>query len=134
MSHSSEYQRLLSGFSHKEINILQRHSDLIVRLREISKIDETAAKLELREEYDLEIDEYLSEDCTITTEKLEDAIPKWFSSNHCGWFMNDFDGNFLEWARNFLAQEVRMNIWLRYLEHKKKYPHYGSYGHPGSYI
>ena len=29
-------------------------------------------------------------------------------------------GEFEVWARHFLAQEVRINIWIRYMEHKKK--------------
>ena len=115
----SEYQRLLNGLSVKEIQILKRHPDLIAKVHEITKFTQVQISAELREEYDLEVDEYLTRDQWIGTEKLEECLPDWFTSVHCGWYISSHDNEFEEWGRNFLMQEVRMNIWLRYLEHKK---------------
>lgn len=124
------FQNLLDGLSAKEVIILRKHSDLIDQVRDIVKMTSIQLQAELREEYNLEIDQYHSNDVWVSTEKLEDAIPDWFTTSHCGWFKNSRDGEFEDWARNFLMQEVRMNIWIRYLEHKKNpkpTPGYGMY-------
>jgi len=113
------FQNLLDGLSAKEVIILRKHQDLMDKVMGICKMTQIQVEAELREEFNLEIDTYNSHDCWISTEKLEDAIPDWFATNHCGWFKGNHDDEFMEWARDFLMQEVRTNIWIRYLEHKK---------------
>ncbi len=114
----SRYQALLNGLSTKEILILRQHPDLIDAVQNIIKMTSVQLLAELKEEYDLEADQHPTQDMYISTEKLEVCIPDWFLTDHSGWFVSSGD-NFQEWARSFLMQEVRMNIWLRYLEHKK---------------
>jgi hypothetical protein len=116
------YQTLLDGMSTKEILILKKHPDLIDKVKDITKMTLLQLLAELKDEFNLEVDQYNSNDQWISTENLEDAIPEWFTTNHCGWFKDSRDDEFLDWARNFLMQEVRINIWLRYLEHKKDHP------------
>lgn len=115
----SQYQKLLEGLSTKELEILRRYPELIDKLRGISKLTSTQALAELKEEYGLEVDGHMNGDVWISTEKLEEAIPDWFHSDHCGWFKTLQDGEFLDWAKQLLMQEVRINIWIKYLEHKK---------------
>ena len=122
------FQALLDDFSTKELTILKKHSDLLDKVRWISKLNLVQILAELKDEYDLEIDTYHNGDYFISTEKLEDAIPDWFQSNHCGWFKGPAE--FEVWARSLLVQEVRINIWIRYCEHKKNpksTPSYGMY-------
>jgi len=113
------FQDLLDGLSTKEILIMRKHPELLGRVQEICKMTDVQIIAELEDEYDLEIDQYNSENKWVCTEKLEDAIPDWFSTSHCGWFKDARNGEFEEWARDFLMQEVRINIWIKYLEHKK---------------
>ena len=129
-----EFQNLLDGLSTQEVVILKEHSDLIDKVMGITKMTTIQLEAELRDEYNLEIDRYHSDDVWISTEKLEEVIPDWFITSHCGWFKNSGDGEFEEWARGFLMQEVRMNIWFRYLEHKKKGPALPWVGSGGNYI
>ena len=110
---------LLEGLSTKEVEILQKHSDLVDKTKEISRMTVVQLEAELTEEYDLEIDEHGPEGSWISTEKVEKNLPEWYESNHCGWFRNKANGEFLVWARGFLMQDVRINLWVRYLEHKK---------------
>ena len=127
----SQYQKLLDGLSSKELEILQKNPDLITRVLEVTKMTEVQVLAELREEYDLEVDSFQTGEYWIGTEKVEDAIPDWFKSSHCGWFLNDTDaGGLVEWAKSFLMQAVRANLWMRYLEHKESLgnsPHFGMY-------
>ncbi len=114
---NSQYQSLLNGLSAKEIKILRKHPDLIDTVRDITKMTSVQLLAELKEEYKLEVDQYPSQDMFISTERLEECIPDWFSTNHSGWFISGGD-DFQEWARSFLMQEVRINIWIRYLGHR----------------
>lgn len=127
---SQTFQDLLEGLSTREIIVLRKHTELIDRVREIANMNEPLILQELTEEYKLDVDLYQNGDIWIGTEQLEDSIPDWFETSHCGWFMNREEGEFLEWAKQFLMQEVRINIWTKYLEHQKdpkSEPHYGTY-------
>ena len=124
----SEYEKLLSTLSTKELGILQKHDDLIEKVKGITKMTQIQLLQELEDEYDLEVDQYNIENMWLSTEKLEDAIPDWFSTSHCGWFKDVRDGEFTDWAREFLMQEVRINIWIRYQEYKKDHKENPSIG------
>ncbi len=114
----SEYQALLNGLSTREIRILRGHPDLVDTVQGIIKMTSVQLLAELKE-YKLEVDQYPTQDMWISLENLEECIPDWFSTNHYGWFVGSGD-NFQEWARNFLMQEVRINIWVRYLMDRKE--------------
>ena len=132
MSHGDVgYQLLLDGLSTKEILILKKHPDLISWVQEITRMTTVQIIAELQDGFNLEVDEYPTGDLWVNTEKLESFIPDWFTTSHCGWYKDARNGEFEEWAKNFLMQEVRINIWLRYLEHKEDendtVGHYGLY-------
>jgi hypothetical protein len=116
---NSSFQKLLEGLSVKELDVLRRYPDLIDRVRDIAKLTEVQAIASLKEDFNLEVDGHLNGDVWIATEKLEEAIPEWFHSDHCGWFKTVKDGELLDFAKNIMMQEVRINICLKYLEHKK---------------
>lgn len=126
------FQDLLDLMSVKEMKILRKHEDLVDRAMEIAKMTEVQLLAELKEGYSLEIEEYANGDLWISTETLEDSIPNWFSSRHCGWFKTRTHGEFADWARSLLIQDVRIAIWERYLEHKKEKPKVS--GHFGTFI
>jgi hypothetical protein len=124
----SEYEKLLSCLSTKELRILHKHDDLISKVRGITKMTKVQLLQELEDEYELEVDKYTIDDMWLSCEKLEDAIPDWFSTSHCGWSASEKDGEFVAWAREFLMQEVRINLWIRYQEYKKEHPEGANYG------
>jgi hypothetical protein len=113
-------QALLEKLSMKELKILHKHPDLGKRVMAISKMSPNDIIEELKTTYNLDISLFHNDDVWVSTENIEEAIPEWFDSLHVGWFRSRRTGEFLEWAQDFLLQEVRINIWLRYMEHKKK--------------
>jgi len=124
------FQGLLNGLAAEEIIILRKHPDLRDSVREITKMTTVQLQAELQGEYNLEIDQYSSQDVWISTEKLDDAIPDWFETCHCGWWVPSQGEGFMQWARDFLMQEVRINIWIRDMEDKKNpkpMPYHGLY-------
>lgn len=112
-------QDLLDTLTNKELRILRKHADLRARVLHISKMDTLQIFEELKDVFDLDIEFFNNHDVWISTERVEDAIPEWFDSHHYGWFRSQTSGEFSEWAKNFLLQEVKINIWVRYMEHKK---------------
>lgn len=131
----SGFQILLDGLSLRELAVLRKHEDLVDRVKEITKMNEAALISTLQEDYDLEVQNLHSGDVWVGTNLIEDNIPDWFESTHCGWYLDLREGEFHKWARELLMQEVRVNIWMRYLEHKKKNPTITVEPiHPGMYL
>lgn len=121
---NAAFKRLTSSLSTKELKILRKHPDLIERVSAISKMNVRELEAELKEEFSLEVEPSSNGDCWISTDALDPYVPEWAKTGHCGWYMGFDDtsllgADFEDWAQNFLLQEVRMNIWLRYMEHKK---------------
>lgn len=132
---NKEYGNLLAGLSFQELQILSNHDDLVDMGRKITQFTHAQILAELQEEFGLDIDHFSTNDLWIGTERLDDAIPDWFNSSHCGWFKDRLDGSFLTWAQSFLMQEVRINIWIRYLEYKNtKKGGPGKGTHSGAYL
>ncbi len=121
MSHKDGgYRELLDGFSGQELRVLRENPDLVSRVKEIAKMSVTQVLTELREEYSLEVDQYEEGSRWINTEKLDGAIPEWFYSDSWGEHVSAREGEFMGWSRNFLVQDVRINIWVRYLQQEKR--------------
>lgn len=114
------FQGLLDGLSLKELKILRNHEDLLSRLLKISKMSDAELLEIIQEDYNLLSVDLCDGNVWVDTDSLQDNIPEWFNSTHCGWHLDVQAGEFEVWARHFLAQEVRINIWIRYMEHKKK--------------
>ena len=56
------------------------------------------------------------------SEDVEKLTPEWITKGqlpYSGWYLtfNGDDNEFMPWARNMLLQEVRINGWIRYMEH-----------------
>jgi hypothetical protein len=116
------FQGLLEALSLKELRILCKHEDLVDRVSEITKMSDQELLEVVKEDYQLEPANCATGDVWLGVENLEDRIPEDFVTRHSGWYLSLKDGEFNVWAKHFLMQEVRINIWIRYLEHKKKNP------------
>lgn len=124
---NGEFQKMLGSLSNREIKILQKHPDLCTRIREIIKMNIAHLIRELKENFDLHIRQAGKQGIFIDIDKLEDRLPDWYQGGHTGWVKSLQSGEFKEWAREFLLQEVRINIWTRYIEHKKNSPTRSAY-------
>lgn len=123
---------LLKDLPFLELNILRENEDLIDRTRKISKMNENELLDRIREDHHLIAENYNTGDIFIAVDKVLENMPEWVDlSSHLGWFLRLNDGEFAVWARKFLMQEVRINLWIRLMEQKKKKPkkqtHYGVY-------
>ncbi len=116
------FQILLDGLSTRELQVLRDHDDIVDQALEISKMSGGQLLEIIKEDYNLNPEKCHTGDVWIGTDQLEDRIPEWFKSQHCGWYMSFCEGQFDTWARNFLMQEVRINIWMRHLEELRKSP------------
>jgi hypothetical protein len=118
-------ERLFCSLTLREIGVLRRNKELVEEVQDIAKMTTAELIIELANNYDLEIErlvpgQVIGESYWIGIEQLEDAIPEWFSTTHDGWHKFDKDEDFSNWAKDFLLQEVRINMWIRLLEQRKK--------------
>jgi len=115
---NSTLQELLEKLSNKELRLIQKNSDLVDRIYEISKMDMNTASIILEEDFCLSLDDYEGNSCWVGIEEIEKHLPKWIRYTHVGWALEEIE-EFMSFARDFFLQEVRINLWMRYYEHKK---------------
>lgn len=115
-----ETRELLEKLGIKELQVLLKNLDLLDRVKTIAKMSDLHLDHLMRTSYGFKVDNWSGGDFLLGVGDLDQRAPTWWDSQHVGW---TFDvGNtvrFCQWARDFLMQEVRINIWMRYIEHKK---------------
>lgn len=117
-SYNSVLFKLLGGLGSKELLILQNNPDLIDRLYITSKINLTTAKITLEENFSL-IMEQFNDSGWVNTEKIVNNKPDWSKSLHGGWYIED-KTDLIDLARDLLVQEIRTNLWMRWIIHQKE--------------
>lgn len=117
-SYDSEIQRLLHHLNAKELQILQKNLDLVDRVSEVSKLDAKDLSEILTIDYDLEVEAYTGSIWVSCTD-IAKRVPENLANAHTGWWFGE-EPEFIAWARDFLMQDIRINIMLRYIEHKRR--------------
>lgn len=115
-----ETRELLEKLGDKELAILSKNQDLLERVKEISKMSYLHLNHVIGTQYGLKVDNWSGGDFLLSTAELDQKAPSWWGSTHIGWtFDTGNPPQFCSWARDFLMQEVRINIWMRYIEYKR---------------
>lgn len=121
---SKVFSELLDTLGVKELRILKEHDDLSERVVGICKMTKMALLKALRDNYGFNVQSCNNGDVWVeASEDVEALMPKWITKEqlpYSGWYLtfNGEDNDFVPWARNMLLQEVRINGWIRYMEHK----------------
>ncbi len=128
-------QHLLKDLSSLELDILRGYDDLMERTLEISRMSEKDLLDKIRESHYLLTEHtYGTGDVYVDADTVVESMPKWIDmSGHFGWFLRLVNGEFSAWARRFLMQEVRINLWIRHMEQAKKRKHSEKQTHFGQY-
>jgi hypothetical protein len=121
---SKVFNSLLDQLAVKELKVLKRHDDLVARVVEICKLTKMGLLKAIRDDYKFEVQNCQNGDVWVdASDSVDGLTPDWIDKGqlpHCGWYLtfNGDDSEFVPWARNLLLQEVRVNAWMRYMEHK----------------
>lgn len=116
--------KLLKTMSAKELRLLYRHRDLLPRIEELAGLSTADLVSEVETNYGLEIDYLPTGDITINPEEVIEEVFFCQLDDYptAGWGW-DIDGGWAElgnWARRFLLQEIKIELWFRYMVHKSK--------------
>lgn len=115
-----ETRELLEKLSHKELRILAKYEDLLERVKNIAKMSDMHLDHLMSTEYGFKVDSWSGGDYLLSVSELDNRAPGWWKSQHVGWaFELGNKKQFCDWAKGFLIQEVRINIWMRYIEYRK---------------
>lgn len=123
-ANAAVFRKLVADLNSKELVALRRNEDLVARVKEISSMSQEQLVQEISEGYGLEVTSCMNGDVWIGTDALDDFRPDWAVKNRqlpfAGWYLTyePQDNEFEPWARAFLMQEVRIEVWARYLEKK----------------
>jgi hypothetical protein len=118
------FNGLLDPLTTRELKIMKKNEDLLNRVIEICKLTKMAMLKHIRDDYGFKIDDCQNGDLWIdASDACEGLMPAWADQivlPHTGWYLSfqEDDDDFMPWARNLLLQEVRINMWMRYYEHK----------------
>ena len=121
---SKIFSSLLDSLGIKDLKILKKNDDLVERVVEICKMSKMKLLMEIRDKYNFDVQNCSNGDIWIDgDDAVEGLTPDWIKKGqlpYSGWYLkfNGEDNEFEPWARNMLFQEVRINMWLRYMEHK----------------
>ena len=117
--YSFNLQKLLRDLTKSELKTLQNNPDLVDKVVDISKREENALIEILEEEFDLDIEDCATTGKWIGIDQIEKSKPNWGPDHHIGWAAGGHE-EFLEFARNFMLQEVRINLCVRYITEVKE--------------
>lgn len=112
----AQVQKLLKILPSNELRIIRKHKDLIDRVKAIVNTPVKELVDEIESQFGLVVNRFGAGEIWIDNEGLADAVPSWVDSYHFGWY-TDTD-KLSSFCREFLLQEVRTNIYIRYLEFK----------------
>lgn len=121
---SKIFNELLDSLGVKELKVLKRHVDLTERVVEICKLTKMGLLKTIRDDYKFKVENCQNGDVWIeASDSVDGLTPDWIDDGqlpYTGWYLtfNGDDNEFMPWARNMLLQEVRVNAWMRYMEHK----------------
>jgi len=115
---NSEVLRLLQGLPAHELVVLQKNEDLLGRVQEFAEINVCQITQILQSDFGLDVKLFNNGEMWIDTDNLEDAVPSWFRTEHIGWYLKTED--LLKFGQGLLLDELRMNIYLRYLESRRR--------------
>lgn len=128
-------EELLDCFSMKELQILFKHEDLITKVDSIAGMTDEELVRVVKEEYGAEFERFHSEEDTffVGFDRPLEALPTKYPTIPLGIYLSLKTGELQFWARKLLLHEVRINLWMRYIEHKaesakeKRTEEYGQY-------
>lgn len=121
---SKVFNELLDSLSAKELKILKKNEDLVTRVTDICKLSKMSMFKHIKTDYGFKIDNCSNGDIWVDAGDVTDPlVPEWIKAGqlaHSGWYLSfaGVENEFMPWARSLLFQEVRVNMWLRYMEHK----------------
>lgn len=115
-------EELLACFSMKELQILFKHEDLIAKVDSIAGMSDEQLVRAVKEEYGAEFERFHSEEATffVGFDKPLEALHEKYPTIPLGIYLSLATGELQAWARKLLLHEVRINLWMRYIEHKAK--------------
>ncbi len=125
-------EELILNLNMQHIRSLGKNPDILSQIQDICVLDKAMLISELESTYLLDIEPMDTGEYWIGVGECGAAVPDWFDevNGHYGWLIKDED--LVDWARDFLMQNVCINLNIRYLLHKeeeKKKRHVGA----GSY-
>jgi len=110
--------KLLMELTTPEIAELVQHEDLITKVGDIVRMTSLALEKTLQERYLLEVTECQTGNYWLgVSDELATWMPDWLVTHHQGYWCETRE--FTTTARIILLRDVRINLWMRYLERKK---------------
>jgi hypothetical protein len=111
---------LLESLSTKEIYIARQNPDLLTEIDKIAKSPILELVDRIRGEFEVDIMD-IDGAVWVDVKPIKHRVPEKYANSHFGWwFDKEENAEFEEWLRCFFLQEIRVNIWARYIAHKKE--------------
>ncbi len=119
-------KQLLNGLTNKELHILSKNQDLLERIVAITRVSALGLYKVISDRFGFVITtvgqgygDFWADLNNETDNNLPEEFVEWYrKTEHTGWYLSTVDA-FGAWAQDLLMQEIRTNLMLRYIEHKR---------------
>lgn len=114
----NDFRNLIKHLNIQELRILRREEDLTAHVVSITKLDAEGIRKHMLEEWGLVAESCQNDDWWVDIEGIRDRCPKWARAQIEGTYIDGDD--FVNWGRNRLMEEVRVNINIKLIEELRK--------------
>ncbi|KKL98057.1 hypothetical protein LCGC14_1828240 [marine sediment metagenome] len=111
---SNDFRKLIDCLSVEELKILKQDEDLIQQVENVLELDAEGLREHMVKTWGLLVEECQDNDWWFDIEEVRKRCPKWSRAVIEGHYVEG--GNFVTWARQWLMQEIRVNINIKYIK------------------
>jgi len=110
----NDFRKLINCLSIEELKILKLDEGLIKRAKDILKLDAEGLREHMVKKWGMLVEECQNNDWWFDIEGVREKCPIWTRAQIEGHYIEGSD--FVKWAQQWLMQEVRVNINIKYIE------------------
>ena len=110
----SDFRELINCLTLEELKILKLDEDLIQRVKDVLKLSAEDLREYMVRTWGLLVEECQNNDWWFDIEGVRERCPKWSRATIEGHYVDGDD--FVNWARMWIMQEIRVNINIKYIK------------------
>jgi len=110
----NDFRKLIDCLTIDELKIMKLDEDLIQRTKDILTLDAEDLREYMVKAWGLTVEECQNNDWWFDVEGIREKCPIWSRAQIEGHYIDGPD--FIKWAQQWLMQEIRVNINIKYIE------------------
>lgn len=110
----NDFRKLIDCLTLEELKILKLDENLIQRVKDVLDLEAEDLREYMVKTWGLVVEECQNNDWWFDIEGIRERCPKWARATIEGHYVDG--GDFVKWAQQWIMQEIRVNINIKYIE------------------